>query len=925
MALTYSSFKGKIINPEEIFKPDVCKGLSEYVYAHTSVSKNPETLIEHSDRSFEFFRKILNELSLESVINELLDSLYSELEINEKDFEKIRFKSFLWRIMANLIYYHDFGKINPRYQKDKLANNRKLPYLDKNFRDSEHSKYGMYFLSMLMVRELENLEKQEFPKNLDLFYKIFYISSILISVVDRHHSRLDDVIDLIETRSTALNEEDKHFVDMLNNITYINNKYCFKSDFDRTIDFINRQKDLKLSEETTLFFLYKILYSLLIAADYYATLSYKYNIPILEIKLNYVTEEIVTYLKKNFYNNKTYNQKLNSPDEVDRVRLLNMGDIKDLNDIRIKILVEASDNLIENLNKGDKRIFFLNVPTGGGKTNISMKLLIDILTHHNVKNIKRAYYVFPFINIIEQNYGALLETLTSSEDDEQEIVSKIYSYNEWDFSLKDEEELENYINQQFLNNPINVISNVNFFNTFIKNGKKINYKTINLVNSIFIIDEVQTLPNSMWAYFSKLINDIAKKYNCYFILMSATLPDISEFLSKKERKGIVNLINRPEQYQTHERFKRTVVELNFGKKNVENEDFVESYFVAKIKEEIVKSPNKQKVLCVVNTVKNSHILYTSLKKKMSNDFDIYLLNSTILSPRRREIIGIFNKKSEELARNILLVSTQSVEAGVDIDCNFGFREMAPLDSIEQINGRINREGKRKAEESILYVFDLDTAKYVYKGDYRLKIRNNDIELKSIIDNKRFNYFYTQVIDYLKSHEEEYATNYIDLLKPTFQLEFKKLAKRDYIKDDNVTFFLPLNLDVKRFPINNGVKEYLKKLGVDAEDKLDGEAIWKAYTKVLNGGISCKNVFIEAKKLQSVLNMFIFSLTNRNITKDTSLTEIVNEYITLGRYESVGGIVKVDKEFVGRTDYSIDCGLDLVKTQDFFKLSRDNII
>lgn len=918
MEKTYSYFK-QLINYENIFKPEVHKEL-EYIYAHLSKSGEYEILIEHSQKTLHIFEKLLYELSLKPIIDDLIDNLYSEFDIHEASIEKIKFRVFVWKIIFNIIYHHDIGKINKEYQRIKLKNYKEFKYFNINFKDTNHSKYSMYFLSIMMLRELEDFKK-EFTDKQEVFYKILYVCSILISIVDRHHSKLEDVVKLIKDRSDDMSGKDKNIMNIFKSITIINNIFNFKDYFYVTNDYVNRQR-LKFKEEMSLFFLYKLLYSALVTSDYYATLCYMNNILPHEIKLNCITKEIANYLEINFYKNKLYNQKFKIIGNVKKLRAAEINYISDLNDIRSKILIEASDNLIEHLNNGDKRIFFLNVPTAGGKTNISMKLLIDMLTHHNVKNIKRAYYVFPFINIIEQNYNVLVETLTNKEVDEQELISKVYSYNEWDFDLKDEEELEYYINQQFLNNPINVISNVNFFNSFLKNGKKINYKLANLANSIIIIDEIQAFPNNMWEYFAKLISNISKKYNCYFILMSATLPDLSKFLKKEEKDEIIDLIKNPERYQTHQCFKRNIIELNLKKESLENKEFMDSFFVNRIRKEREKQKSKLKILCVVNTIKNSYILFDKLNEELKKDYDIFLLNSTILPSRRREIISTFNKKSEELNRDIILVSTQSVEAGVDIDCNFGFREISPIDSIEQISGRINREGKRKAEDSLLYIFDLGTAKYVYKKDARLKVQEKQTitELKDIISNKRFNDFYSKVIEYLKEIENEYAENYNRLLQPTYQIELKELAKNQYIEDDNITFFMPLKIDTKYLNLNENMLRYLRNLGITVKNNIDGIDVWNAYRKIITN-FDNKNTFLEAKKLQSIINQFTFSLTNRRFKGDLSIVKSIQSFIDLGKFESIGGIVKVDEDFIRKTDYSIKFGLNMTKLQSFFDINN----
>ena len=925
MTLLYSSSENHF-KYRDIITAEAYAEFSDKIFAHTSDTKSPETLIEHSDRTLQLFYILLENLSVREIIDRLIADMYMELNIQETELLKSTFRDFVWRIIITSIYFHDIGKINFKFQKKKLGNNNELRYFNQVFPNTEHSKYSSYLLNNLLLKELEGIIPAE--ENWSLVYKLLYVCVPIISITDRHHSALNDIQELIESRYQE--DEAENFTEIIKKTTVLpclfQGQYNFQTLWFSALNEKKRMKNVSIWDKTSLFFLYKLLYSLLITADYYATLCYKKDIQPKDIDFCTLNNEIVESIKSNFYSNRTYNRRIGNTKEADRLRSATIDSLTNLTDLRSKILIEASDNLKKYLGESKSRIFFLNVPTGGGKTNVSMKLIIDILTHSNGEKIKRGYYVFPYVNIIEQNYKELVATLTTGEAN-QEVVSKIYSCNEWDFSLKDEdEELEYYINQQFLNSPLNVISSVNFFNTFIKNGKKINYKTFNLTNSIFILDEIQTIPNHLWPYLSKLINEIAQKYNSYFILMSATLPDLSLFLDTKGKTNVKNLIENPETYQRHRCFERTTVNFITGKVEVDNENFIKFLKDTIKKEKDHSGKTKIKALCVVNTIKNSYHLYDKLSKSLK-EFDVFILNSTILPSRRKEMIGILNQKNEELDNDILLVSTQSVEAGVDIDCNFGFREMAPLDSIEQICGRINRESTRKKRQSTLYVFDLDTMKYVYKKDYRTKVQNcyQYKELENIIDNKKFAEFYTKVIGYIQDEEKEIQRTYNELEEPTSNLKFQELAKNYIIKDDNFTFFLPIKLDLKSLNLTNETKKYLEALSVKIQDHIDGENIWRIYKDALKLDKTNKNVFVEAKKLQSIMNNFTFSLINRRVDCDRSLLEAIQNHIDSGDFESRGGFIKVNKDFLKKIGYSLKEGLNPENLEDFFKSNVNNII
>lgn len=898
-----------------MFKKQFINAISTKVYAHSIDEQNlNETLIEHSRKTYDVFYKIVDTLNIDSVLVNLLSNLYEDFAL-DKNFNKLVSKSyfikFFWKVIEKIIFFHDLGKINPNFQHIRLQQDVNLHkfniYSDEFFADSKHSKFSKFFINILLESKLEETKFFERYKNnhnaednLKVLYKLVYIGLILNSVVDRHHSKLKKIENLLDD----LNDEYKQ---NLETIKSIESKIFIKvNEFD-IIDFFNPayfdEIKKELEENFNFFCLYKLLYSLLVVSDYYATYSFYSDISLEDIQMNFITENVLKELNKNFYTKREYNKKLKSEKIKKKIEDKKMDEISDINILRSKILIESSRNLKKALDKEQSKIFFLNVPTGGGKTNISMKLLLDILQHPNTKNLMRAHYIFPYVNIIEQNYRTIVETLTKSDD--EEIISKIYSYNEWDFSKKKDEEMEYFINQQFLNYPVTIISNVNFFNSFIKNMKKSNYKILNFVNSVIILDEIQALPVNDWQYFSKLLKEISEKYNIYFILMSATLPDLSKFV---ENKTIFNnLIDFPSKYQTHKCFLRTFPIFE-TKETIRKDSY--TYFIERISKERKKHLEKYiKILCVVNTVQNSYDLYTYLKDKLSHDFEIHLLNSTILTQRRQEIIHLLNKNSEDLNKNIVLVSTQSVEAGVDIDCHFGFREYSPLDSIEQISGRINREGNRTKENSKLFVFEMNTSNIVYCNDIRIKIQNQHKEkIREILAKKEFNYFYNLVIKFQKADDFDYDRIFNEFLKPTYDLDFEKLSQYDYIDGDNITFFIPIEIDIDRFCFTNAEIDYLKKRNINVSDHLDGGEVWDLFEQLVSNQDS-NYKFLEIKKFQSILNKFTFSFHNRIRKDKVSLKNIISFHVESGEFREIGGLIKISKEKLDELNYRIESGLN----------------
>jgi len=910
---------------KEILK-DECKEEFDKIFAHkktVNTEERFESLEDHSNKTLEMYDYLIETFKLDVILNQLIKDVYKELQISQiPDNEFIDYCNYLLR---SCIYYHDWGKINVRFQKKKLGNYYNFRNFN-SFDDLKHSKYGKVFLDYYLI---SHLFKKEWYSKLDYEerIKISYITIILSSIVDRHHSFLMDrdfflfnnskKRFFISDKEVPLIESfiDKNFkIEKVNNLMGVYKEVSWYSS--NLLKFKEEITNSQLSAPPTLFYLYKLAYSLLITADYYST-----NWFFLDKKpqLNVFDKDLVSSLDEAFYKNKEYNRKLQNQSHVKDLREKSPNFINDMGDLRTKILLEASYNLKEALEKNKKvRIFYLNVPTGGGKTNISIRLMLDLLSSNSVNNIKRVYYVFPYVNIIEQNFDVIRETLLT-DNKTSPIISEIYYYKEWDLKSNDansEDEREYYLNNEFLNYPITVISNVNFFNTFIKNDKKINFKCANFCNSIVILDEIQTLPHNKWLYFSKLLYDLAEKYNIYFIIMSATLPNLTKLL-KKSAIEPVYLIKEPKTYFSHQLFQRNKIV------DIKIEDNFE-----KIKEIIVKfakkTIKKKKILCVLNTIKKSRELFEYLKNNLpQNDFEFYLLNSTILSWRRKEILKKFENNpdgSSQLKKNIILVSTQVVEAGVDINCDLGFRDYAPLDSIEQIAGRINREGKEKRTNSKIYLIDTKTADSVYQRDPRLAVQKQQPDIISLLNEKDFNSYYEDVFGEIQKREDEYSEQTFELVEPQGNLLFEELAKKQYIETENFVLFVPLEIPKEVFSPDEIF--YLEKLMRKKISKtVDGHDVWDLFKLIVNLRTNYNDFLqnqIEYKKIQSILNKFTISV----ICKGSQITK----NIEFNRdFEYVNGILKIESEGIKEKIYSLETGLNLEKFRELLKINGDNII
>ena len=851
-------------------------------YAHkplgNDAAKDKKEILEnHSQNTLIYYEKIISELSLDKIIKDMLSRL-----VNSED------SDIFFDLFKELIYYHDIGKVSPLFQKKKMENLS----IDLNLKnlDSTHSLYGMFLFDFIFLSEyikiLENKPDDEKSKYLQLVL-------LFSTMISRHHTALKEansikeklkeedfsgiLSDLINIRQEFFEESDYFFIDSFPLLEYY--------DFSELINSFNEE------QKESLFYLCKLIYSLMIVSDYYATMEFlqgKEFIPDLKKIDNDIKKKIMSeFYKEKEVDGKRYdfNKQLEDKNYVNQLKNTEAKNIQNINELKTKILLEADNNLRNSLEKG-KKVFYLNVPTGGGKTNTSMKLALSILEKRSELN--KVFYVFPFINIIEQNYKVIKNTLDLGENE----ISPIYSTSTWNVSSDEESYgLKYVLDNEFLNFPFVVISNVNFFNSFIKSSKSSNYRFHNLANSVVVLDEIQSLNDEDWTLFNNFIKFASENLNIYFIIMSATLPRLDEISLKLDKEGneqyANNLLDKPERFYNHPSFKERVV-FEYDKK-IDGQD--------KIIEDLEKNTEeKSRILVVFNTIRESNNLYNKLIENKGETyyrgFEVLLLNSTLLQSRRRDIINKLERAKEE-DKKIILISTQSIEAGVDVDCDYGLREMAIFDSIEQVAGRINRKNESKGHLKIFEFKNKSIKNSVYKGSFRANTileKYKEKDIKEFLKTRNFSFteegYYNKVIASIKeANKSKIKEAPIDKVKFIRSLDYNSLNEEDVINQDSLSIFVGLEILNKEF--TESEIKFLEVLEIDtSKEVIKGEQVWDSYKNIIGNQKqkSFPQKKIESKKLAGILNKFTFSISSFKISKIKSF---------LG--EEIGGIYYLSPE------------------------------
>ena len=340
-------------------------------------------------------------------------------------------------------------------------------------------------------------------------------------------------------------------------------------------------------------------------------------------------------------------------------------DIDTVNGRRTEIL----KNCLE-MGKTEKGLFRLTVPTGGGKTVASLAFA---LRHALENKMDRIIYVIPYTSIIEQNAKVFRDILG------EENVLENHCNVDYESS---EELLPMQLASENWDKPIVVTTNVQFFESLFANKSSKCRKLHNIANSVIIFDEVQMLPNDYLKPCIAMIEELINNYQVSAVLCTATQPALASFF----HEGISAKELCPRMEEQFEFFKRTVFE-NVGV-------LTENDLIQRLEKEY-------QALCIVNTKKRAQRIYKQLEGE-----GVYHLSTSMYPKHRRRILREIRERLQK-NKKCILISTSLVEAGVDLDFQSVYRELAGVDSMIQAAGRCNREGLRPAKESKVYIFQFE--------------------------------------------------------------------------------------------------------------------------------------------------------------------------------------------------------------------------
>jgi len=577
--------------------------------------------------------------------------IYSEKKISF-DFEE----SLLNKTLENTLLLHDFGKATHYFQE----------YLSAKIKGEE-------------CNETSELKNHSLLSALYASYKTYLETSnniltlICFSSILKHHGDLENWTDIFFVDDNKVNilrqQYDSINFDELKELDLT--KYEWKEIKSYLDELWIIEQDTKKGFEY--FFLQKYIYSILVYSDKNEAIfgeSFEFQF------LPTNSSDLVYNFKKEKFKN-------TNPQEA-------------LNNIRNRFFEKAVEKVKSS---SVPNIIFINIPTGLGKTLTGLQVALELLNKD--KTLNKIIYAVPFMSIIDQNEEIIKEIFKINNLNHTEYFIKHHHLVEPKISIR-EDYFEGEKGQFLIENwdkPLILTTFWQIFYTIFSGDNKLNRKFHNLIGSVIILDEIQTIPMKYWKIIRDTLLFLTQKMNCKIIYMTATMPLI--FTQQDITNYIEISFNDIDSYGK-ESINRYQIKIIEKLKEIEQDCIFDN-----IANEMREKKNKN-FLFVLNTIKESIIFYQKIKEIKNEEDEIFYLSTNIIPKDRKRIINEIKEKLKQKRNGkIILVSTQLIEAGVDLDFDIVYRDLAPLDSIIQTAGRCNRNNR---EMGTIYLFNLKDEK-----------------------------------------------------------------------------------------------------------------------------------------------------------------------------------------------------------------------
>ncbi|MBD5136023.1 MAG: CRISPR-associated helicase Cas3' [Lachnospiraceae bacterium] len=811
---------------------------NDNILAHTKTGRQSETLAEHTARSILYFTRLSEGRNLRYIFNNFANTFFNK--DNKPAIDLFN------KMLSNIVVFHDFGKINPAFQTVCVNNPAFSGYSIECLNGSRHSILSATIYLDYFMNEIENSNLSSLEK-----YRLKYIAFLNSFIISRHHS------DLSSKKVHQINDyinsfcEDREINAIISAMKEGKFSRLYKGPFyqksisyknlgsykNKFYDNLDKEDYKNLS--IYIFSYVKFMYSVLISCDYYATSEYDSNIEIKDYGIFNETNGI-----KNLYENsqimKTIRKETNQYD-----------DGKNINILRNAMFLECETNLMKNINKN---IFYLEAPTGSGKSNMAINCSLKLLDD----KIKRIIYVYPFNTLVEQNLNSLKKIFGKSNImDKIAVINSITPIKGFKKAYENEKIEENneffyqkvLLDRQFLNYPFILTTHVNLFDIMFGCSKESSSSFYQLSGSVIVLDEIQSYKNVIWTEIMLFLQCFAEILNIKILIMSATLPKL-DYLTGINH-NLANLITDRKRYFEDKRFKNRVdvtFELLNSPLNFES-----------LAEHVIENIGSDRnVLIEFITRKTAYEFFDYIKEKLHfENINVYCLTGDYNQIDRNRILSSISS-----SKGNILIATQVVEAGVDIDMDIGYKDISKLDSEEQFLGRINRN--YKSPYGKVYFFNMDSAKRIYDGDLRIEkeFTITEPKMQSLLQNKDFDSYYNGILERInKSINSQLNEKGLDsfINDAINSLDFYNIKDRMKLIDDDdwtISVFISRNIILPDGNI------------------LCGNEIWEDYKRILSdNSMNYAEKQVKLFNIKSKFNYFVYKV---NCNTDINYNDFIGE-------------------------------------------------
>ncbi len=771
--------------------------------------------------------------------------------------EKLLNYDELKELILLICIFHDFGKATTYFQE---------------YIDSDHSKGR------------DNLTNHSLLSAIVCYHVVLHklgselAAIIAFLVIKRHHGDLEVIHEISDDigcfkkqfaniKDNNINELIPYYEKYNIDIVEILSSIDLRSFKDKTEDFeFCFIKEINDNDEVhvELFFIVNMLFSLLIDSDKKdaARLEMDYFTGNLEESVS----DLFIYLDDC---RKKHPDKFNPDIPINKIR----------NDFLNEII--SNKNIIP-----ENHFYSITAPTGIGKT-FGCLAFANRLKNLLPNGEGRIIYCLPYTSIIDQNYEEFKNIIEFNKKEKFNHRPSRYLLKHHYLTFKNIENRkkeEDYNYKDYLDDKLFVESwessmvittFVQFFHTIIGVKNNMLKKLHNIVNSIVILDEVQNIDPEYYEMLRIILEVFAKKFNVYFLLITATQPEI---LDKRE---VIELIDS-KKYMTNSLFNR--VNLKYSHDITTIDGFCNNFS---------KTFTGDNGLIVLNTKKAVSSVYEKIQNQfIQKGYKIITLTTRQIPRDRNKLIKLI-KLYIKYKKKIIVIATQLIEAGVDLSFKYVYRDYAPFDSIVQVAGRCNRNGEYGILEGKMFLFSLADCTLVYKDILKQFVNDifNEDESKKNYESKEF---------------YEMSKKYFD--KFDFKLKSKKLfdAICDLNYDDDMRDQIPI-CDFKL------IKEYQTEsifilTTKKAQKKMD--ELFELKNDVANDKISKEEInekLLRIEKIKGFLKEYQISLYPNEL-KEYENSTIINEekyfkYISYDKqrgcvYELSSGFQVKPKKYIG---------------------------